>query len=342
MVITVYPAEVEAGLESKIKSNASIAYVSAAEPASTSFTQHISANLDKINLTRATNDNQIDLFYLKTLLVSTGWNLNDDVFDREEVWAARHTPEDKPFNFEHNQTDIIGHITSNFAIDDKCEIIPDDITVDKLPTCFHIATAAVLYKCWEDENLHKRMSDIIEEIAKGEWFVSMEALFKGFDYAVISPEGKHRVIARNEESAFLTKHLRVYGGEGQYNDFKIGRLLRGIVYSGKGLVRKPANPDSIIFDGMKTFSNATLIRANEINFDSKTNSGYNQATKKNNQEINSMPNEVELIQKQIDELKDTLAAVIIERDELKVQLVELDQNKIQAKADKLQKEVQLH
>jgi hypothetical protein len=55
-----------------------------------------------------------------------------------------------------------------------------------------------------------------------------------------------KVVARNETSAFLTKHLRVYGGKGEYEGHKIGRLLRNISFSGKGLVNKPANPRSII------------------------------------------------------------------------------------------------
>jgi uncharacterized coiled-coil protein SlyX len=55
-----------------------------------------------------------------------------------------------------------------------------------------------------------------------------------------------KVVARNETSAFLTKHLRVYGGKGEYEGYKVGRLLRNISFSGKGLVNKPANPRSII------------------------------------------------------------------------------------------------
>jgi hypothetical protein len=46
----------------------------------------------------------------------------------------------------------------------------------------------------------------------------------------------------------LTSHLRAYGGPGIFDDFRIGRVLRKITFSGKGFVDKPANPDSIIFD----------------------------------------------------------------------------------------------
>jgi hypothetical protein len=98
------------------------------------------------------------------------------------------------------------------------------------------------------------MKKIIAEIEEGKWFVSMECLFAGFDYAVIDQSGKSKVVARNEESAFLTKHLRAYGGTGEYEGYKIGRSLRDISFSGKGLVSKPANPRSVILDSSKAFS----------------------------------------------------------------------------------------
>src|SRR5688572_6650601 len=59
----------------------------------------------------ATNQNQLDLHYLDTILVSTGWNKNYHVFAHDELWKARHSPEDKPFNYNHDEKDIIGHIT---------------------------------------------------------------------------------------------------------------------------------------------------------------------------------------------------------------------------------------
>jgi uncharacterized coiled-coil protein SlyX len=82
----------------------------------------------------------------------------------------------------------------------------------------------------------------------------MECLFAGFDYAVIDQSGGSKVIARNEESSFLTKHLRAYGGTGEYEGYKIGRSLRDISFSGKGLVSRPANPRSIILDSSRAFS----------------------------------------------------------------------------------------
>jgi hypothetical protein len=97
------------------------------------------------------------------------------------------------------------------------------------------------------------MHNIVAEIEGGKWFVSMECLFPDFDYALAKENGETKVVKRNEASAFLTKHLRSYGGDGIYEDYKVGRLLRNLSFSGKGLVSKPANPRSVILEGNDFF-----------------------------------------------------------------------------------------
>jgi len=196
------------------------------------------------------NPDQIDLYYLESVLVSTGWNKNDDVFEPAVAWEARSTPEDKQFNFMHDENDIIGHITGSYIIDSAGDKIVSD---EEIPRQFDIITESVLYNSWTEPANRERMQQLIAEIEDGKWFVSMECLFAGFDYALIDPEGNSKLVQRNETSAFLTKHLRAYGGTGEYEGYKVGRSLRGIAFSGKGLVSKPANPRSIIFNSSKAF-----------------------------------------------------------------------------------------
>ena len=57
----------------------------------------------------------------------------------------------------------------------------------------------------------------------------------------------YKILTRNEETSFLTKYLRSYGGIGEHENYQIGRVLRNITFSGKGFVNRPANPESIIF-----------------------------------------------------------------------------------------------
>lgn len=256
----IHKQEIIDGLEEALASSNTIAYCSVAEA--------FSPNEEQIKVAKALdngNEGQIDLFYLKSILVSTGWNKNDDVFDPSELWAARNTPEDKPFNFMHNEKDIIGHITGNTVIDfDGNEINQD---MPEVPSEFNILTTSVIYTSWSDIEQRARMDKIVAEIEEGKWFVSMECLFPDFDYALVNSDGSASVIKRTEASAFLTKHLRAYGGNGNYQNYKVGRLLRNLSFSGKGLVSKPANPRSVILDGNEFFdeSKASALDINFIN-----------------------------------------------------------------------------
>jgi hypothetical protein len=258
MNIPIYPDEVNDGLAEQIKNN-SVAYVAAASPATAPVEQVDSYKLQKIlaqnisdnQIAIAENKDQIDLYYIKSVLVSTGWNKNDDVFDPQELWDARDTPEDKPFNFMHDEKDIIGHITANEVVD--FEGNPIDSSVEVAPKEFNILTSAVIYTEWSDIEQKQRLTQIVAEIEENKWFVSMECLFPNFDYALKNAKGETKVVKRDEASAFLTKHLRSYGGTGKYDDYQVGRLLRNLSFSGKGLVSKPANPRSIILEGNDFF-----------------------------------------------------------------------------------------
>ena len=279
----IFKAEIEDGLQEKILASASVTTASCLEIAEAFDVKEFR--------TIAENKDQVDLYYLKSILVTTGWNKNDDVFIPAEMWLARHSPEDKPFNFEHDQKQIIGHITSCEAITNDGNVIADDTSINELPNKFHILTSAVLYKIWEDSKKQMEMDNIISEIAQGKWFVSMEALFTNFDYAIMDGD-KYRVVARNEDTAFLSRYLRAYGGSGVYNNVKIGRILKSIVFSGNGLVRNPANPESVILKQTEGF---------------KSNSGYvlsETVQAKENDTMNE--NEIAEMQKQIENLNASL------------------------------------
>ena len=280
----IFKSEIQDGLKEKIISSMSISSTCELEICDPFL-------LNKPLRAVAENKNQMDLHYLKSILVTTGWNKNDDVFDKAEVWTARNTPSDKPFNYEHDQKQIIGHITGSKVIDEDGNDVAEGVSVDELPKKFHILTSAVLYKFWEDPKKQEEINDIISGIANNKWFVSMEALFNNFDYAM--DDGvTAKVIARNEKTAFLTKHLRAYGGNGVFNNIKIGRVLKNIVFSGKGLVRKPANPESIIFDETEAFITSSVYQLDE--------------TTKSKEIIMSI--EEEKIEKQIAEVTEEVAA----------------------------------
>lgn len=240
----IFQAEIDDGIDHKISTSSSIVYAALAEPVPHK-SEKIHINQDLKTLASYSDD---DLYYVQSILVTSSWNKNDDIFDKSEVWAAKKTPEDKPTNLEHDESLIIGHITSNWPIDQEGNIIPDDLDVAEIPDKYHILTGSVIYRGFSQPELKERAEQLISEIENGTKYVSMECFFKGFDYGLRNKNtGAYQVLSRNDDTAHLTKYLRAYGGMGEHEDYQIGRVLRNITFSGKGFVNKPANPESIIF-----------------------------------------------------------------------------------------------
>lgn len=250
----IYQQEWDDGIAEQVMANASIAYLVQIQPttkqttdlAKASFNYQLIMDPESKSLASVTDE---DLYYVQSILVSSSWNKNDDIFDKAEVWKAKNTPEDKPTNLEHDEDQIVGHIVSNWPIDADGKKIPDNIDIEQLPDKFHIVTGSVIYRNFSNPELRERAELLIQEIEAGKKFVSMECYFNNFDYGLLNQEtGEYKVLARNNNTSYLTKFLRSYGGVGEYDNHKIGRVLRNISFSGKGFVNKPANPESIIFD----------------------------------------------------------------------------------------------
>jgi hypothetical protein len=266
------------------------------------------------------SEKQNDLYYLNSVLVSAGWNKNDDVFGVNELWSARNTPINKQFNYMHDDTDIIGHITGSMVIDHKGAAIKAIDNVENLPEKIDIITSAVIYKTWSDPAMRERIEELTQEIDQGKWSVSMECVFNNFDYAVIGPNNENKVLARTEESAFLTKHLRAYGGTGEYQGYRIGRLLRGFYFSGKGLVAKPANPRSIILSKeVNPFNSKADITFNHF----LTAMENNDMSKDVTPQIEDLKAELESVKADFEAQKSTIEqnsaaneAVLAEKDQL--------------------------
>ena len=264
----IYQAEIDAGLETQIKANASIAYTMPTMLDNDVASSNTFSTDIKDIVAKASADDD-DVFKVYSILVSTSWNKNDDVFSPEEVWASRETPMYKPTNLEHDEKVIVGNIIGNWPVDKNFDLLGNEIENKDLPDVYHILVASVIYRQWQDPEYKARSEQLIREIQSGQKCVSMECIFKGFDYAVESPNGEYHVVARGDNTAFLTQHLRAYGGGGVYQDHKVGRLLRNITFSGKGFVANPANPDSIIFNSDRDFPFSKASCIDGLCFDKK-------------------------------------------------------------------------
>ena len=146
-----YKQEIADGVADLVQSNASIAFCSPALISDPSQQEELE---NKIKAS-SSNPDQIDLYYIKSVLVSTGWNKNDDVFNADATWAARDTPVDKQFNLMHNENNIIGHITGSYVVDGQGSKVGDT-----QPDDFDIITEAVLYNSWTEPENRERMKQI--------------------------------------------------------------------------------------------------------------------------------------------------------------------------------------
>jgi len=322
MNIPYFNKEKELGLSEKIAKGNRITYASLVHPNKKSeFLKNISSY--HINKSLAFHNEQIDLYPLKSLLVSTGWNLNDDVFDLVETWKARSSPEDKPFNKLHEPRKIIGHSTDTWAVADKDaeKIIDINASIDDLPDELHLVTTSVLYKFLGDLEIKEEMDQLFAEIEQGKWYVSMECIFNDFDYAIIDNDNSHKIVKRNNDTAFLTANLRAYGGNGKYGNAKIGRLIRNLTFSGQGLVKEPGNPNSIIFAKINKFSG-------ELGYNNLTS----QEIKKEESKIMADTNENVVLQKQVAELE-------LAKKELERKLADIDEKAQAAQVKNLEDKI---
>ena len=117
--IKIFQSEINDGVAEQVAAQASVAYCSPAtvhEGTVSAFMERTS-NEEVLSKVLAENKDQKDLHYIESVLVSTGWNKNDDVFDKDEVWASKDTPKYKPTNLEHDENQIVGGIIGNWAVD---------------------------------------------------------------------------------------------------------------------------------------------------------------------------------------------------------------------------------
>ena len=305
--IPIYAAEADAGLSEVINSEenrciASLCPVLLDKDVLSSVKSSSSLNACFANKNEGPD---FDLHKIYAILATTGWNRNDDVFDSTEMWSARNTAEDKPFNKGHNPKDIIGHITGNAVVDENYELVKNDSNVDSLPKKFHVLTSAVIYKhvSSRDEDLTLLTKGLLQEIAEGKWFVSMEALFSNFDYALMDSEGSQVIVERNESTAFLTKHLRSYGGVGEYDGSRVGRIMRNITFSGKGLVENPGNPESIIFtEEDNIIFDGVANSSPKLNLLVTSSSKGESSMSDNNEQVRALESQVEKLEARLKEL----------------------------------------
>jgi hypothetical protein len=195
------------------------------------------------------SEKQPDLSYFSAIFVSSGENLNHAYFLGSELVAAKDTIVSKAMDLEHNETEIIGHIYSSAFTDASGEGLStielastETATLDTKD--MHIQIGSVIYK--------NRFPELSKEIADNDWAVSMECYFTDYDIKVgdmiIPKEAATALGIEIADEETYGKKAKVIKDGKEVAEGTVARVLRGICFSGCGIVKNPANPPSIILE----------------------------------------------------------------------------------------------
>ena len=205
-------------------------------------------------------EQQPDLGYFSAILVSTGTNLNGAHFLGSELVKAANTVTSKALDYEHQETEILGHIYSSvFTTEDHQPL--DLVELASIETAsldssnMHIEIGCVIYKA--------RFPELYKDIKDNKYCVSMECYYSDFDIKVgntIIPKATAASLGVDitDDSIYGRSTILVKDGK-EIAAGKLVRVLRGICFSGVGIVENPANPASVILEAAAVHVDNTLI-----------------------------------------------------------------------------------
>lgn len=195
------------------------------------------------------SNKQPDLQYFSALFVSSGTNLNQAHFLPSELVLASGSIISKAVDVEHEEAEIIGHIYDYAFVDkdgNKLDL-QELANMEKasLDTSdMHILIAGIIYK--------SRFPNIAKEVSENQWKVSMEAYYQSYDVKVgnliLDKKEADLLGFPTEKSSAFGTMVKVVKKSVEIASGKAARVLRGICFSGVGIVKNPANPPSVILE----------------------------------------------------------------------------------------------
>ena len=202
-------------------------------------------------------DKQPDLLYFSAIFVSSGENLNHAYFLPNELVQAEGTIVNKALDVEHNENEIIGHLYDRAFIDkdgNRLELADLKEKATTIDTDVHVAIAGVIYK--------NRFPNLASEVSEKTWRVSMECYYQDYDIKVgdliiDKQEAEVLGVACKKQNIF-GKTAKVIKGGVKVAEGAVTRVLRGIIFSGCGIVKNPANPPSVILETANNNSGSVM------------------------------------------------------------------------------------
>jgi hypothetical protein len=186
------------------------------------------------------NDAPFDLMFFKAIYLTSGANLNSTYFDKGELVKSIDTVANKAMDIEHEEQGIVGHIyaASFFKVNSAEKIEPDKVEQCDGPV--DVVIAGVVYK--------DRFPELASEIAKGEWFVSMETYYEAFDIMVGEMLFDYNTATSFGIVDLVGKDVTLKKAEEVIATGTVNKVVKNLHFSGGGFVKEPANPTSVVFD----------------------------------------------------------------------------------------------
>jgi len=225
---------------------------------------------EKASVLAFPEEKQGDLQYIRSILVSAGTNKNGAHFIPSEMLKAHNTIVNKAIDIEHDESRVIGHIYDcAFLHKNGDRLDPEQVMaeaaeagtdIDEMD--IDVVVAGVIHKM--------RFPEVADEVSEGDWKVSMECYFKDFDIkigdTIISRQEAQQLGYNPEE--LVGNFVKITAGQKELGVHTVSRVLRGITFSGMGIVKNPANPHSIILETAdikeKQEKNTTVIDLEQI------------------------------------------------------------------------------
>lgn len=191
-----------------------------------------------------------DMLFFSGIFISSGENLNKVYFLPSELVKAKDTIDNKALDIEHEETEIVGHIYSSAFVDragNKLDMQSlQSMASEELEKMeIDVMIAGIVYK--------SRFPELAKEVKENKWKLSMETYFQDYDVKI-----GDLILSKKEAEALgltsddvLGRVARVLKKGKEIAKGEIARVLRGLLFSGCGLVKNPANPRSIILETAK-------------------------------------------------------------------------------------------
>lgn len=191
-----------------------------------------------------------DVLFFSGIFVSSGENLNKAFFLPSELVSSHATIDNKALDLEHEETTIVGHIYSSAFVDregNKLEMADlQKMSSEELEKKdIDVMIAGIIYK--------SRFPELADEVKDNKWKLSMEAYYSDYDVKVgdviLSRKEAEAVGLASEDK--LGRVAKIIKSGTEVAKGEVARVLRGILFSGCGLVKNPANPRSLILETAK-------------------------------------------------------------------------------------------